>query len=190
MIKNKTPHLSNVDDSVLVIMDVQDRLVLAMPNGVKERVIERINVLLTAAKALSAPVILTEQYPQGLGSTVIELSAACPEESLVCKKTAFSGADVAEFMQGLEQTGRKQVVLVGMETHICILQTALALKSQGFQVFVVEDAVSSRAKANQYNALQRLRGAGVIITNVESVVFEWLQDAAQPDFKMLAQLIK
>jgi nicotinamidase-related amidase len=76
-----------------------------------------------------------------------------------------------------------------METHICILQTALDMQAAGFQVFVVEDAVSSRSKANQYNALQRLRHAGVIVTNVESVFFEWLGDASQAEFKTLAQLI-
>ena len=112
-----------------------------------------------------------------------------PEGTPVIAKTCFS-ADCADgFVPALEQTGRKQVVLVGMETHICVLQTALALQAQGYQVFVVEDAVSSRSKANQYNALQRMLSAGVIVSNVESVIFEWLEDSSQENFKTLAQLI-
>lgn len=188
MIKGN-PYLSNVDDCVLVVVDVQEKLVSAMPNGVKERVIERINVLLTAAKSLSVPVMVTEQYPKGLGPTESELIKQFPGDAVVVEKTTFSATGIPEFVQKLEQTGRKQVVLVGMETHICVLQTALALQAQGFQVFVVEDAVSSRSKANQYNALQRLRGAGVIVSNVESVIFEWLGDSSQETFKKLAPLI-
>ena len=188
MIKD-SPYLSNVDDCVLVVVDVQEKLVSVMPKGVKERVIERVTILLTGAKALSVPVVVTEQYPQGLGPTESELVKAFSEDTLVVEKTTFSATGIPEFVQKLEQTGRKQVVLVGMETHICVLQTALALQAQGFQVFVVEDAVSSRSKANQYNALQRLRGAGVIVSNVESVIFEWLEDASQENFKKLAPLI-
>ena len=189
MIDKGNPYLSNINDSVLVVIDVQEKLISAMPKGVKERVIERVNVILTAAKTLSAPVIVTEQYPKGLGPTIKELSTQLSDNTLIFEKTTFSATKLNAFMTGLESTGRKQVILVGMETHICVLQTALELQKQGFQVFVVEDAVSSRSKANQYNALQRLRSAGVIITNVESVVFEWLEDASQPDFKTLAQLI-
>jgi nicotinamidase-related amidase len=188
MIKDNL-YLSNVNDCVLVVMDVQEKLVSVMPKGVKERVIERVNVLLTSAKTLSVPVLVTEQYPKGLGPTESELAKQFPDDAFVFEKTTFSATGVPEFMQKLEQTGRKQVVLVGMETHICVLQTALALQTQGFQVFVVEDAVSSRSKANQYNALQRLRSAGVIVSNVESVVFEWLEDSSQENFKNLAPLI-
>jgi nicotinamidase-related amidase len=182
-------YLSNVNDCVLVVIDVQEKLVSAMPKGVKERVIERVNVLLTAANTLSVPVVVTEQYPKGLGPTESALIKACPDDALVLEKTTFSATGVPAFVTKLEQTDRKQVVLVGMETHICVLQTALVLQNQGFQVFVVEDAVSSRSKANQYNALQRMRSAGVIISNVESVVFEWLEDAGQSEFKKLAQMI-
>ena len=189
MIKMDNPYISNVDDCVLVVMDMQERLVSAMPNGVKERVIERVSVLLTSANTLSVPVIVTEQYPKGLGPTESALAKQFSDDVTVLEKTAFSAMAVPVFVESLEKTGRKQVVLVGMETHICVLQTALALQNQGFQVFVVEDAVSSRSKANQYNALQRLRSAGVIISNVESVVFEWLEDASQANFKTLAQLI-
>jgi len=145
--------------------------------------------LLTAANTLSVPVIVTEQYSKGLGATVPELTKQFSDNVTVVEKTAFCATDVPAFVSSFEKTERKQVVLVGMESHICVLQTALALQSNGYQVFVVEDAVSSRSKANQYNALQRLRSAGVIISNVESVIFEWLEDSSQADFKTLAQLI-
>jgi len=92
-------------------------------------------------------------------------------------------------MTTLRASHRRQVILTGMEAHICVLQTALALLAQGFQVFVVEDAVCSRSQQNQDNAMQRLRQAGVIITNAESVLFEWLADAKHPQFKALSQLI-
>lgn len=183
------PLLTNAQDSLLVVIDVQEKLTAVMPKGVRERVIARINVLLTAAKTLSIPVVATEQYPKGLGKTELAISAQFPESVSIIEKTSFSAMGTAGFASYIEQQGRKQIVLVGMETHICILQTALDLQAAGLNVFVVEDAVSSRSKANQYNALQRLRGAGVVVSNVESVFFEWLGDASRPEFKTLAQLI-
>jgi nicotinamidase-related amidase len=181
--------LSNAQDSLVVVMDVQQKLTAAMPNGVRERVISRINILLTTANTLSVPIVVTEQYPKGLGHTEPALSEQLTATVPVIEKTSFSAMNAAGFAEPVEQSGRKQIILVGMETHICILQTALDMQAAGFQVFVVEDAVSSRSKANQYNALQRLRHAGVIVTNVESVFFEWLGDASQAEFKTLAQLI-
>lgn len=181
--------LCRAENSVFVIIDAQDKLLSAMPKGVADRIVERIGVLLTSANTLSVPVIVTEQYPAGLGATTPAISEQLMGETVVIDKTVFSAAQNDRFSEQLKHTGRQQVTLVGMETHICILQTAIELQQQGYQVFVVEDAVSSRVKANQYNALQRLRGVGVTITNVESVIFEWLQDSSRPDFKALAKLI-
>jgi nicotinamidase-related amidase len=181
--------LSNAKECLVVVMDVQQKLTAAMPNGVRERVLARINILLTTANTLSVPIMVTEQYPKGLGHTEPALSEQLTGAVPVIGKTSFSAMNATGFAEHVEQSGRKQIILVGMETHICILQTALDMQAAGFQVFVVEDAVSSRSKANQYNALQRLRGAGVIVTNVESVFFEWLGDAHQAAFKALAELI-
>ena len=181
--------LSNAPECLVVVMDVQQKLTAAMPNGVRERVLARINILLTTANTLSVPIMVTEQYPKGLGHTEPALSEQLAGVVRVIEKTSFSAMNATGFAEHVEQSGRNQIILVGMETHICILQTALDMQAAGFQVFVVEDAVSSRSKANQYNALQRLRGAGVIVTNVESVFFEWLGDASQAEFKTLAQLI-
>ncbi len=181
--------LCHADQSILLIIDVQERLTAAMPDGVKERVIERIGILQTAAKTLSIPMVVTEQYPKGLGHTERAIHAQFGDEAIVCEKTSFSCLAEPSVAEHLSQLDRQQVILVGMETHICVLQTALELKAAGYQVFVVEDAVSSRAKCNQYNALQRLRQNDVVISNVESVVFEWLENANNAAFKTLAKLI-
>lgn len=181
--------IADSSNSVLMVIDIQERLTTAMPQGVRDRVIEQVEVLLTAAEALSVPVMVTEQYPKGLGHTEPALLSKLPADSPVIEKTHFSSAQVEDVSSVLQGLGRKQVFLAGMETHICVLQTALDLLKQGYEVFVIEDAVSSRAKGNQFNALQRLRFAGAVITNVESLLFEWLGDASHPEFKKLAKLI-
>jgi nicotinamidase-related amidase len=180
---------SDAEDSVFVIVDVQQRLAAAMPQGVKDRVVEQLKTLIIAAKTLSIPIVVTEQYPKGLGSTEAVLQDYLPPDATIIEKTSFSCVKTPAFFSTIEKSGRKKILLTGMETHICVLQTALDFQQHGYQVFVVEDAVSSRSKANQYNALQRLRNAGIIVTTVESVVFEWLADAKHPQFKTLAQLI-
>ena len=181
--------IADSQDSLVVVMDVQPKLTSAMPNEVKENVIEKINILLTIANTLSIPVIVTEQYPDGLGHTVPALNEQLTKVVTVIEKTSFSAFDVLDFAELIDQSGRKQIVLVGMEAHICILQTALALQKAGFRVFVVEDGVISRTKTNQDNGLGRLRNAGVIVTNVESIFFEWMGDASRAEFKVLAKLI-
>ena len=186
---SNTSFITQAEQSALIIVDVQERLAAAMPDGVRDRVVTQLQTLLVAAKTLSVPIIVTEQYPKGLGHTDKGLIPYLAETTPVIVKTSFSSAKADGFLSSLEVLQRKSVILTGMETHICILQTALELQQQGYQVFVVEDAVSSRSKSNQYNALQRLRQAGVIITTVESVIFEWLADASHPEFKALAKLI-
>lgn len=180
--------LTEASDSVLVVIDVQERLLGAMPKGVRDRVVGQTDILLTAATTMQVPAIATEQYPQGLGPTDATLRAHFADTA-VLEKTCFACTDADEFKQALAAHQRKQVILTGMETHICVLQTALNLKQLGYEVYVVEDAVSSRSKGNQSNAIQRLRQAGVEITNVESVLFEWLGDARHDAFKTLAKLI-
>lgn len=181
--------MADSKNSVLMIIDIQERLTTAMPAGVRDRVIEQVSVLLTAADCLSLPVVVTEQYPKGLGPTEADLKKLLPADTPIIEKTQFSSAAVSDVMAFLEKSGRKQVFLAGMETHICVLQTALGLLELGYEVFVIEDAVSSRAKGNQFNALQRMRLAGAVITNLESTLFEWLGDASHPAFKKLAKLI-
>jgi nicotinamidase-related amidase len=176
-------------DSVLVLIDIQERLAAAMANGVRERLIAQVSILLNAAKVLSVPVIVTEQYPKGLGPTELELKSLLSEAVPIIEKTSFSSVKADGFLEAITDTKRTQIILTGMETHICIVQSALDLQQQGYQVFVVEDAVSSRSALNQDNALHRMRQAGIIISNVESIVFEWLGDAKHREFRRLSKLI-
>jgi nicotinamidase-related amidase len=176
-------------NSVLVLIDIQERLAAAMANGVRERLIAQVSILLNAAKVLSVPVIVTEQYPKGLGPTELELKSLLSEAVPIIEKTSFSSVKADGFLEAITDTKRTQIILTGMETHICIVQSALDLQQQGYQVFVVEDAVSSRSALNQDNALHRMRQAGIIISNVESIVFEWLGDAKHREFRRLSKLI-
>lgn len=176
------------DNSFLVVIDIQQRLLSVMSEHAGEAMVHQTTILAQAANKLDVPVIVTEQYPKGLGRTVEVLQSQISTADQI-EKTCFSCAEVDEFMSSLRASQRRQVILTGMEAHICVLQTALALLAQGFEVFVVEDAICSRTQQNQDNALQRLRQAGVIITNTESVLFEWLSDAKHPEFRTLSKLI-
>lgn len=183
----KTSLISQAANSQLVIIDVQEKLASVMPQEAMQQVIKNANVLLQAAKLLEIPTIFTEQYPKGLGKTCSQLSA---DDSQVVEKTAFSCCDEPAFKRRLT-SDKSQIVLAGMEAHICILQTAMALHAQGrHQVFVAEDAVISRDPANKANALQRLQAAGVIVSNTESIIFEWLGKAEGDVFKQISQLIR
>lgn len=176
----------NVKDSFFLAIDLQQYLLPAMFNG--DIAVKYTGILLQAAGALNVPIAVTEQYPKGLGKTVGILQRHISSTNKY-EKTCFSCTDVGSFMTFLHASHRRQVVLTGMEAHICVLQTALALLAQGFQVFVVEDAVCSRTQQNKDNAMRRLQQAGVIITNAEAVLFECLADAKHPEFRTLSKLI-
>jgi nicotinamidase-related amidase len=175
------PRLARAADSALAIVDIQERLSAAMPS--RDTVVRAAGILLTAATRLGIPVLVSEQYPKGLGRTVPELASALPGTATVVEKTAFSACAALPI-------SRPQVVLIGMEAHVCVLQTALELAAAGREVFVVADAICSRTEENRANALARMRDAGIAITNVESVVFEWLRDASHEHFRELSKLIR
>ena len=179
--------IADKDQSQLVIVDVQTKLAGVMPDAASS-VIKHCAILLQASSLLEIPQLYTEQYPKGLGNTVPELSAYLTHNKAV-EKTTFSCCAEPRFGSRLF-SDRNHVVLAGMEAHICVLQTALDLQAQGKTVFVVEDAVVSRNPQNKANALNRLRQAGVVITNTESVVFEWLGKAEGDAFKKISQLVR
>lgn len=179
--------LSNKETSQLVLIDVQDKLCSVMEPAALAEAVKNCGILLQAAKLLEVPVICTEQYPRGLGATLPELSQCLTAPAI--EKTCFSCNDSGTFRARL-RGDRPQVVLTGMESHICVLQTALQLKESGKQVFVVEDAIISRKPANKANALHRLRQAGITVTNTESVVFEWLRVAEGETFKQISKLVR
>ncbi len=187
---NIDAHLCNADNSCLVVIDIQTRLTSAMPIKVLARLKRNINVLLQGAETLSIPVLTTEQYPKGLGPTEPEIVELLPDNTLRFEKTCFSCTGAEKFLDKLKETGRKQVILVGIEAHVCVLQTAIQLIAEGYQVFVVADGICSRQRDNYEASLNRMSRAGVTICNTESVLFEWLRDAKHEHFKKLSRLLR
>lgn len=174
--------------SQLVVIDVQERLAAAMDQDAMTSVARYCDILLQASRLLDVPAICTEQYPKGLGNTIAGLQASLGHACRI-EKTAFSCYAVPAFRERLH-ADRPQIVLAGMEAHICVLQTALQLQQDGYQAIVAEDAVLSRDPANKANALPRLRQAGVIVSNTESIVFEWLGVAEGEAFKAVSRLVR
>ena len=174
------------EDAVLMIIDIQERLAVAMEYG--ENVIDNTDILITISKDLGIPVLATEQYPKGLGSTVEKLNPNLEEDSIY-EKIAFSGY-IEQLTSGLKQTGRKKVVIVGMEAHVCVFQTVRDLLANDYQVFVVADAVCSRTKQNYKIALDLMDAMGAVITSTETVCFDLLKEAGTPLFKKISKLIK
>jgi len=146
-------------------------------------------ILVESCKVLDAPVIVTEQYPEGIGPMVAALMPALDQCQKISKKT-FSCCREPLFMSALKATGRNQVIITGIETHVCVFQTAADLLQNGYAVQVAADAVGSRTINNKETGLNRMRRLGVEITSVESVVFELLETSACPEFKQILRLIR
>jgi len=166
--------------SVLLLVDIQERLLPALKGG--ERLVEQAAWLLGVARRLGVPVLASEQYPQGLGPTVASLRDRLKTFEVVTK-TRFSavGLPLLEAPAG----DREQWVVAGCETHVCVLQTVLELLQRGRRVYVVDEAVASRRSSDRELALQRMVNAGALRVSREMVAFEWLEDAADPDFRDL-----
>ena len=180
--------LLDARQSVLFVVDIQTRLAPAIADA--DAVIARTAILLTAAARLDVPIVVSEQYPQGLGHTDARL-LPLPESAAIMPKTASRPlGDPRHRAPISRELGRRQVVLAGMETHVCVLQTALASKAHGYEVAVAADAVGSRHPERKQRGLERMRDAGVAIVDSEMVVFEWLADAGSPAFKELSRLIR
>ena len=184
------PPLSRAADSRVLVVDAQTRLAAAIPEEDRNRAFHNAGLVLDAAGILGVPVTVTEQYPKGLGSTDAAVACHLPEDTPIFSKTAFSCCGAEGLLSALDTERRQQIVVVGMEAHVCVLQTAFDLHGHGFQVFVVEDAVCSRSPANHRNAMARLRQAGIIVTNAESVLFEWLTDASHEHFRQVSAMLK
>ncbi len=174
--------------SALLLVDLQEKLIPAMHEPAP--VLANSLILLTAASRLSVPATLTEQYPDGLGPTVAELADRVRGRDVIFPKMTFSAAGEPSVMSRMRQSRRTQVVLAGVEAHVCVLQTAIGLQQLGYQVFVVSDAVTSRKPASAAQALERLRQNGISIVTTEMVLFEWLGRAGTDEFKELSRLIR
>jgi len=184
------PNLLDTTNSLLLIIDIQDKLTTVMPEGNAQDMLENSARLIDAANLLNVPVIITEQYPEGLGATVDSIKEKLNDSTPSFEKTGFSCLAADNFQATLEKTARKQIVIVGQETHVCILQTALELMQQGYQVHIVEDAVCSRKAENKFYALQRLQAQGATISNFESVLFEWLKNSQHEYFPAISALLR
>lgn len=174
--------------SQLIIVDMQARLMTAMHADAMQAVLKNCTILATASGLFEIPVLLTEQYAKGLGHTVPELLTALPKIKAV-DKMSFSAMGEVKCSRQLTRD-HTQVIVAGMEAHICVLQTALDLVQAGKQVFVAEDAIISRNPVHKANAIARMRDAGCIVSNTESIVFEWMGNAESDVFKTLSKLIR
>jgi len=178
-------HRLTAANSVLVVIDIQDKLLAKIPAAAS--LVRNTMFLLDAAKLVSVPALATEQYPKGLGPTAPEIAKRLPGECAA--KTAFSCCGAAGFLGELRALNRPNAVLVGMEAHVCVMQTALDLLDAGFLVFLPVDALESRAELDKQMAFTRMEQAGAILTTAEAVGFEWLGDSAHPQFKAFSQLV-
>ena len=175
------------EDSVLIVVDVQERLAPAV-HGL-ETVVGNVRTLQQAGRRLNVPALVSEQYPRGLGST-IEAVASLAHPDQVVEKVEFSAAANPQFADRFAKLGRGTAVICGMEAHVCVLQTAMDLAAGGTSVALVRDACGSRDPANAEAAFARAERDGMSIVTTEMVVFEWLYRANSPEFRELSRLIK
>ena len=181
------PYFLRREDAVFVFVDVQERFAPSI-HGM-QALVESTTTLARAADVLELPVLVTEQYPRGLGRTLPGIVAALPRHRPI-EKTVFSCCAVPEFLEGLEAVERPSVVVCGIEAHVCVLQTVLGLRQLGYRVWLAADAVGSRAPADRELALMQMDNAGAVISSVETVLFQLLEDARAPHFRAVQDLIK
>ncbi|MAB90206.1 MAG: hydrolase [Planctomycetes bacterium] len=181
------PTIARAGDSALVVIDCQERLWRVISGA---EVLERqLAILMRGARILQVPVVVTEQYPKGLGPTVQSLKDAAGDAP-VLEKMTFSCAGDDGFQSRIRELERGTVVVCGIEAHICVLQTALDLLADGYAVQVVADGIGTRAPSNRDVALRRLEQAGAVITCVESLLFEWMERCDAAAFKEIQGLLK
>jgi len=176
------------EEAVLVVVDVQQRLVPAMDPAVYDGVRRSIEMLVEGATLLGVPVVATEQYPKGLGPTVEELSAACRNK--VIEKVSFGCCGEPDFLAWLRQLGRSHVLVTGMEAHVCVYQTVLGLLDAGYRVHLLRDAVCSRGEVDYLCALENAARAGAVVSTAETALFQLLRTSAAAEFKAVSALVK
>jgi nicotinamidase-related amidase len=179
--------LIHADRSALLVVDIQAKLAPAMYDP--ERLVGNVGTLLEAARRIAIPIMISEQYPKGLGRTLEPILAAAPEAAVV-EKVEFSAAANPDFLARFRGLDRPQAVVCGMEAHVCVLQTALDLLENGVEVAVVRDACASRRPESAEAAWRRLEAEGATVATTEMVVFEWLARSDSPVFRDVSKLIK
>ena len=181
------PKMLDRKESLLLVIDVQERLVNALD---KDVVVSRTAILAKAAKVLEIPTIATQQYSKGLGQTVNAVKQSLTSDAVIFEKSAFSAVKEKGFIEILKSFNKKQIVICGIETHVCVHQTAADLIDEGYEVFVVKDACASRGKYEFKQGIERMQENGAKISCLEIVLFEWLRSAKNPYFKEIQALIK
>jgi nicotinamidase-related amidase len=181
----RSPELMNRDDTALLVVDVQAKLLPLIAGH--QRLVWNIGRLIDGAKVLGLPTAATEQYPQGLGPTAAELA---PRLGTIPGKLAFSCGECGELFAGLQARGIWKILVCGIETHVCVGQTVHDLLGEGFRVYVPADAVAARGQLDHEIALRRMDSAGATLTTTEAALFEWCQRAGTPEFKAISQLVR
>jgi nicotinamidase-related amidase len=177
----------NKNTTLLIVTDIQGKLAHLMFE--KETLFKNIGIMIDGAKILEIPILWVEQYPDGLGQTVSEVASHLKGHTPLAKKT-FSSLRDPVIIKRFEEIGRKQVIIVGIETHVCVYQTSMDLLTRGIETHVVEDAVSSRTEFNKRIGLSKIVRAGGHITSVETALFELLENADGETFKKILALVK
>ena len=170
-----------------MVVDIQDRFLPVIHE--MQRVIQNSLRLINGAIILSVPILATEQYRKGLGATLPEIASAIPNFAPMEKNT-FSCCDTPGFVEALRAKGVQDVILCGIEAHVCVCQTSLGLLEAGFRPFVVADAISSRTPENHRFAIERMRDAGAVIVSTEMILFELLECAGTDEFRQMLKLVK
>jgi len=178
--------------AALLVVDIQERLAPAMPPIVLEQIVKNARILIEAARQLGMPIVVSQQYPKGLGATLFAIESALDGAEHVHRfdKQTFSAVDAPEFTALAPTLGRDQWLVCGMETHVCVYQSARGLVARGYQAHVCADAVSSRTKTSWRIGLDLIEKSGAIPTTTEASVFDLLQVAGTDEFKALSKLIK
>ena len=175
------------ENSAGLLIDIQEKLFPHMDN--KEALLRKSSILIEGLKVLDIPIVLTEQYPKGLGSTIEDL-AALIDQGRPIEKIAFSCCDEPAVMQDPVMQSRKTIIIFGIEAHVCVLQTVIDLREAGYTAVVVVDCISSRNPMDKRVALARMREEGAVITSCESILFELARIAGTEEFKAISRLVK
>lgn len=181
----RSPELMTRLDTGLLVVDMQARLLPLIPNH--QRIIWNVRRVIEGAKILSVPIAAAEQYPQGLGPTtpeVAELLSATPA------KTMFSCRECGDLLSEFQQRSIGKILVVGIETHVCVQQTALDLLAEGYRVYLAVDATGARYEVDYSTALRRMEGSGITLTTVEAALFEWCETSSAAEFKQLSRLVR
>lgn len=181
----RSPELMNADDTALLVVDVQEKLIPVIRNA--EIIQWNISRLLQAADALDIPAAATEQYPQGLGHTTIPTSTL---PKIIEEKTMFSCRETAAIFTNWADSGIRKFLICGIETHVCIQQTVMDLLAEGFQIYLAIDALGARHDHDHRTGLRRMEGSGAVLTTTEAAMFEWCETATNPAFKTISGLVQ